>query len=110
MCLRAVISSFMGVLRISATQFDVRPIEAPDDFWTRVEALIKQAANEDSQVILFPEYFALPWLLALHKQNFEKALDGFDDAKTQFHSRFFEFAKQYQMIVVAGSIPVFMRV
>ena len=100
----------MASLRVSATQFDIRKIETPDDFWARVEALIKQAGAEDSQLILFPEYFALPWLLSLHNQNFEKALDGFDDVKTQYHSRFQELAKQYQLIIVAGSVPVFMRV
>jgi predicted amidohydrolase len=100
----------MGVLRVSATQFDVRPLQKPEDFWGRVEALVKQAASEDSGLILFPEYFTVPWLLALNGQDFEKALDGFDDVKGDFHSRFQEMAKQYQMIIVAGSVPLMMRV
>lgn len=100
----------MGILNVSATQFDVRKIENPEEFWTRTEALVKQAASEDSQMIVFPEYFTIPWLLALNEQNFEKALDGFDDVKGDFHSRFQDMAKQYQTIIVAGSVPLMMRV
>lgn len=100
----------MGILKISATQFDMKPVQNPDDFWPRVETLVKQAASDDSQLILFPEYFALPWLLALHKQDFTKALDAFDDVKAQFHNHFQDLAKQYQLIIVAGSVPLMMRV
>lgn len=100
----------MGLLKVSATQFDVRPIPNPEDFWSRVENLVKQAAAEDSALILFPEYFTMPWLLSMNEQRFEKALDGFDDVKGDFHSRFQEMAKQYQLIIVAGSVPLMMRV
>lgn len=100
----------MGIMRVSATQFELRPVLDPDEFWQRIEALIKRASEEDSQLILFPEYFALPWLMGLTNQNFAEALDKFDDVKADYHQRFEALAKQYQMIVVAGSIPVFMRV
>jgi predicted amidohydrolase len=100
----------MGTLKVSATQFDVRKVEKVDDFWLRVEALIKKAAGEDSNLILFPEYFTVPWLLALNGQDFTKAINGFDDVKGDFHSRMQDLAKQYQLIIVAGSVPLMMRV
>ncbi len=100
----------MPTLRVSATQFELRPIKETEEFWSRVEVLIKKASSEDSQLILFPEYFSLPWLMSFTNQNFTEALDKFDDVKADFHGRFEAFSKQYQMIIVAGSSPVFMRV
>ncbi len=100
----------MPKIRASATQFEFRTLREPDEFWQRIEDLIKKASAEDSQLILFPEYFSLPWLLSLCGQNFSEALDKFDDVKVDFHQRFEALAKQHQMIIVAGSTPVFMRV
>lgn len=99
----------MPTLRVSATQFSVDPIKNPDDFWARVEDLVRTAAKSYSQLILFPEYFTLPWLLALNQQNFEKALDGFSAQKTLFFERFLDLAKQFQITIVAGSAPVTLR-
>lgn len=100
----------MAAIRISATQFDVRPVESADQYWDRVRALVQKAASQESQIILFPEYFTMPWVLCHCGQDFQKSLDAFDDLKPEFLSRFTELAKQFQMIIVAGSIPVKMRV
>lgn len=100
----------MPKLRVSATQFEYKVLSEPDEFWTRVENLVKKAASEDSQLILFPEYFTLPWLMSQTNQNFTEALDKFDDVKADFHQRFEAMAKQNQLIIVAGTTPVMMRV
>lgn len=100
----------MAIIRVSATQFELRALKEPDEFWERVESLVKQASSEDSQLILFPEYFALPWLMCHTNQEFDEALDKFDDIKADFHGRFEALSKQYQLIIVAGSLPVMMRV
>lgn len=100
----------MPKLRVSATQFEFRTLSEPDEFWQRVENLIKQASAEDSQLILFPEYFSIPWLMSFTGGNFAEALDKFDDVKGDFHQRFESLAKQHQLIIVAGSTPVLMRV
>lgn len=100
----------MPALRVSATQFELRHIKKPEEFWARVGSLIEKASTEDSQLILFPEYFSLPLLLCLCNQDFSQALNKFDDIKADFHQRFEAFAKQHQMIIVAGSSPVMMRV
>lgn len=100
----------MASIRISATQFDVRPVESADPYWDRVRALVQKAASQESQIILFPEYFTMPWVMCQSGQDFQKSLDAFEDLKPEFLSRFTEMAKQFQMIIVAGSIPVKMRV
>ncbi len=99
----------MPKLKVSSTQFDLRPLKEPDEFWQRVESLIRKAGDQDSQLILFPEYFVLSWLLSLTNQNFQAALEKFDDVRPEFHDRFTSYAQQFQTIIVAGSVPFPLR-
>ncbi|MGE4130170.1 MAG: nitrilase-related carbon-nitrogen hydrolase [Bdellovibrionales bacterium] len=100
----------MPSIRTTATQFDVRKLTEPDEFWQRTERMLQQAADQDSQLIVFPEYFTVPWLLSHANLDFEKALVKFDDLKGEFHDRFAEYSKRYQTIIVAGSAPMQLRV
>lgn len=99
----------MPTLRVSATQYSAEPISSPNEFWDKVESMVRTAAKEDSQLILFPEYFTLPWLLALNGHNFEKAMAGFPEVKPTFLNRFAEMAKQFQIMIAAGSAPMPLR-
>ena len=99
----------MAKFRVSVTQFDLRRMQRPNEFWLRVENLLRVAATKDSQMIVFPEYFTLSWLLAHNEQDFAKAMEGFAALEEEFHAKFLALAKQFQSVVVAGSVPFALR-
>lgn len=99
----------MAKIKVSSTQFDLKRLNAPEEFWQRVEKLCQQAAGEGSQILQFPEYFSLSWLLSLNGQDFTKALNGFPSAEVEFHRRFKEISKKLNMVIVAGSVPTIWR-
>lgn len=94
-------------MRVSTTQFSLEPVLDEKQFWNRVESLVKQAASDKSEVILFPEYFSLAWLVKrvggpTFRKNLERATDHLSELTTQFQG----FAEQYNLSIVAGTVPV----
>lgn len=99
----------MPKLKVSSTQFDLRRLSKPEEFWQRVEALCQKAASQGSQILQFPEYFSLSWLLSLNNHDFPKALDGFAAVEELFHKKFAELSRSLNMVICAGSVPVIWR-
>lgn len=93
-------------IKVASTQFDLKGLKDPQEFWDRVERLAKSASGQGAKLLQFPEYFALSWMLSHHGQKFSAALDGFSKLAAEFDKHFFELAKTYDMAIVAGSVPV----
>ena len=96
----------MTKLKVASTQFDLRRLSAPEEFWQRVEGLAKAAATEGAQVLQYPEYFALSWLGSLNGDDFAKALDGFAAVEDEFHRRFATLSKETDQAICAGTVPM----
>jgi predicted amidohydrolase len=97
----------MSKMKIASTQFDLKAVSTPNEFWERVEKLARIAADAGAQVLQFPEYFSLSWLLARHGRTFSSALDGFTGAVAEeFHRKFKELTQRHQMVILAGTVPV----
>jgi predicted amidohydrolase len=94
-------------MRVSTTQFSLQPIQEETHFWIRVEALLKQASLDQSDVVLFPEYFSLSWLLQrIRETTFRKNLERANELIPEFMDKFQAFAEQYKIAIVAGTVPV----
>lgn len=91
---------------LASTQFDLRRLGSPEEFFERCERLIRKAKAGGAQVFQFPEYFTLSWLLSHYDQDFSKALDGFKAKGQEFHDRFARWSKDTGMVIAAGSVPV----
>lgn len=96
----------MSLVKVASTQFDLKAVSNPTEFWDRVRALVSRAANQGSKVIQFPEYFSLSWLLSLHEHNFSASLDGFATYAQEFHNQFKLLSKEFDMAILAGTVPV----
>lgn len=93
----------------ASTQFDLKPVAEPQEFWNRVERLITGAVRAGAKVMQFPEYFSLSWLLALNERKFDLALDGFAAVAEEFHQRFAEFSKTHDLAIVSGTVPFLLK-
>lgn len=96
----------MTKVTAASVDFDLKALSTPKDFWNRVEDLTARAARGGAQLVLFPEYFSLSWLLSLNGGDFEKALDGFAARAEEFHHEMSTLAHGHGLCVVAGSQPV----
>lgn len=96
----------MHSIRIASTQFDFCALKKPNDFWDRCEDLTAKAARQDAKVIVFPEYFVMPWLLAQENQKWPQALEGFFDHGEEFHKEMKALAQGLHLMIVAGSVPI----
>lgn len=89
---------------LATSNFSLNKVVDPDDFWKRVEAQIIQA--KDAEIILFPEYFSLSWLVArLGEANFRKSLTRCNETLFEFKDRFKKLSQKHQVIIVAGTHP-----
>ncbi|MBX2987800.1 MAG: hypothetical protein KF802_07870 [Bdellovibrionaceae bacterium] len=96
----------MNALRVAATQFDLKALHRPEDFWDRCEVLAAQAARDNAKMIVFPEYFTLSWLIAHEGPVFEKALEGFAAHEDEFHRELKALSNGLHMGITAGTAPV----
>jgi predicted amidohydrolase len=94
-------------VRVAAVQYWMRPVRKYQDFVDQVAGLVETAAGYRCRLIVFPEYFTLQ-LLTLRDVKRPVVAQVRDLARDA--SRFVEtmssLAKEHQIYIVAGTIPV----
>lgn len=97
----------MDKIRVSSTQYLMRPLTSLDSFYEQVSGLVDTAADYKSRLVVFPEYFTTQ-LLTLKKQHGPIQEQIRELAKNS--DRFLEFmtglAKKRNIYIVGGTIPV----
>lgn len=92
-------------MKITTSNFSLERVKNPDHFWLRVEKQIQN--SRDSDLVLFPEYFSISWVLSRTLQKkFNDNLKKCDETLKEFLSRFKILAKKYSKVLVAGTHPV----
>ncbi|MBI1370902.1 MAG: hypothetical protein GC162_19890 [Planctomycetes bacterium] len=97
----------MDRLRVASLQYWIRPVESFEQFKNQVEGLICTAHDYNCKLIVFPEYFTVQLLtlesiegpVPQHVRKLSKRTPQFVEMMTGF-------AKQYNIYIVAGTIPV----
>lgn len=93
-------------MKVSAATFDLRAVNSDGEFWERVDRLMKQAADEKSDLVVLPEYFCISWLVHKSAGDFALALKSFLKYEKEFHRHFMGHAKNKDILIVAGSTPI----
>lgn len=94
-------------MKVSTTQFSLESLSDQESFFARCEKLIVSAKVEGSQLILFPEYFSLSWLLKkVGEASFRNNLLKANEVLREFTQRFQKWADAHDMVIVAGTVPV----
>jgi predicted amidohydrolase len=88
---------------VTSAQFSLKPVSSDEEFWGRVEKLAAEAVGAKSELMLFPEYFSLSWVLG--KGNFREAILGSGEKEQAFLERFQQLAEATKLAIVAGTIP-----
>lgn len=94
-------------LRVAASQYFIRPIERFEQFADQVESAVSTAAAYRCRLLVLPEYFTAQ-LISL--TDIKRPIDELIRSLASFLPRFVELmaglAKQHDIYVVAGTIPV----
>lgn len=94
-------------IRVASLQYFIRPVQTFEQFRDQVESLIETAKDYRCQLVVFPEYFTIQ-LLTLGNVK-RPILDQIYDLSQQvprFQQMMEDFARKYQIYVIAGTIPV----
>ena len=90
---------------VSAVQFSIKPVQDEGDFWERVAGFVDAATTASSNLVIFPEYFSLSWLLLNKTGDFRKSLLESAGKEKEFCERFEKLAKEKKLTIVAGTHP-----
>ncbi len=97
------------VIRVAAAQYPIEELTSFSAFEDKLSRWVEQAASNEAQLLLFPEYAALE-LARLAGRHIARDLHGSIEA-LQFHIANYEaayasLAKTFGTVIVAGSAPV----
>lgn len=95
----------MRKLKAAAAQFSLRPVKSSEEFWTRAEILLQEAARSGADIVVFPEYFSLSLLMTEQGGDFRSALRGARAHSQAVADQFSRLAAQYKMLICAGTLP-----
>lgn len=96
-------------MKVGAIQYRTRDIDSIEQFEKHIEALLKEAAQKEAELVLFPEFFTVE-LLTLEKHKISEMKDiqqifaAFGKNYTEFIKELFTgLAAKYHMAIAAGS-------
>jgi predicted amidohydrolase len=96
-------------LKVATTQFELRPEKTLQEFLDHMEGLVKRAAEQDAELVLFPELVSTGLLAAItdHEvttatitEDYWKVLPDFTDDIVQGLQR---MARENDIVIVGGS-------
>jgi predicted amidohydrolase len=89
---------------VATVNFSMQHLSSPEEFWRRFRLLTEQARDRGAEIVLFPEYFSLPWLVA-DGGNFGERLQAAADLEARFVEEARRAAAEYRIGVIAGTVP-----
>lgn len=97
----------MDSLRVAALQYFIRPVDSFDGFADQVSALVAAAADYDSRLIVFPEYFTTQ-LLTLGDVDLpvDAQIRLLADRLPDYVDLMSGLARRHGVLLVGGTIPV----
>lgn len=92
---------------VATSQFSLKALNRPQEFWTRVEALLTAAKREWATAVCFPEFFSLSWGMSLSTTGgFHERLRDMSSHLDEFLKSFQDLSDQFSQAIVAGTIPL----
>jgi predicted amidohydrolase len=91
-------------MKIATTNFSFQKISGPEDFWRRFRLMVEQARGMEAELVLFPEYFSLGWLLA-EGGNFRERLLAGADLEARFVEEVRRASAEFRIGIIAGTFP-----
>lgn len=96
----------MKRLRVASLQYFIRPIQAYEQFRDQVVGLVETAADYESGLVVFPEYFTLQLLtLGDVKRPLADQVRALAAQEERVLALMKDLAERHQLYIVAGTVP-----
>ncbi|MDO9141936.1 MAG: carbon-nitrogen hydrolase family protein [Methylobacter sp.] len=96
-------------VKIASAQYDISFLENWPQYQDKVERWVSEAAEQDAQILLFPEYNSME-LASLFSKDIYSSLNNQLAAMQSLHNDYLNLyqrlAKQYRCIIQSGTFPV----
>lgn len=97
----------MDPLRVAALQYFIRPVDSFDGFADQVSALVAAAADYDTRLVVFPEYFTTQLLtLGALDRPIDDQVRRLADHLPRYLELMAGLARRHDVYMVGGTIPV----
>ncbi|WP_044171333.1 carbon-nitrogen hydrolase family protein [Flectobacillus major] len=96
-------------LKVASAQYPITEHASFSQWRTHIEKWVQQAVQQKAQVLVFPEYGAMELVSIFSAEiraNLRQQVQELDTLKADFCTVFEALAKQYQVTIVAPSLPV----
>lgn len=95
-------------VKVATTQFGLTAVHEPAQFWSRVEALIKDARALGADMIVFPEYFSLSLMmceLSKKHKTFHSVLHHSRPHSDGVLAQMLALSMRYDIAINVGTLP-----
>ncbi|MCF7935760.1 MAG: GNAT family N-acetyltransferase [Synergistales bacterium] len=99
------ISQMRSYIRFGAVQWQMRLFRSLDDMMQQVEFFVDTLADYNADIILFPELFNAPLMWKFNQEDPAEAMRSLAEYTDEIRQRFLEMAVEYNVNIVAGSMP-----
>ncbi len=106
---KALIGERKSTVRIGVLQWQMRPTASVDALMRQAEYFIDVVASYNADFVLFPEYFNAPLMAGFKDMNDADAVRALAAMTEEIRARMVDLAIQYNINVVAGSMPEYKR-
>lgn len=94
-----------SIVRMGLVQWQMRPYKTFDDLIEQVEYFVDTVSSYRCDFVLFPEYFNAPLMAEFNHLSEPEAIRGLAKYTPILRDKLQEFAKSYNINIIAGSMP-----
>lgn len=92
-------------MRIATTRYPLKSHDSIDQAYEKLKVICENTRDVD--FLLLPEYAGMEWVWP-YKKSFQENIEFFQTKGLELYkSALVELAKQYNMIIISGSVPVY---
>ncbi len=93
--------------RIGVVQWQLRAVRSVESFFDNVEFFIDAISGYKADFLVFPELFNAPLMAEFNQNDAAQAIRKLASYTDQIREKIIEFAVNYNINIIAGSMPVY---
>ncbi|MCC6138763.1 MAG: carbon-nitrogen hydrolase family protein [Bdellovibrionaceae bacterium] len=97
-------------IKVATTQFGLTAVSNPEQFWQRVENLLKEARRGGAELIVFPEYFSLSLMMCEMTKKYKNFRDSLHNSRAHSEKvveQMSAYSSKHDIVINMGTVPWF---
>lgn len=102
-----IIDNKPTVIRLGVVQWQMRSVNGLESLFEDIEFFVDAVSSYQADFVLFPEFFHAPLMAKFYGVDSAKAVRKLADYTEEIRAKFVEYALEYNINIVAGSMPFY---